>query len=183
VPVVQIAAVVPVIIVTTSLQEGWVLLGNPEAEWNAMVPGNSLYGSGLLNLALWVCVGVWLTSIVLRRPVVIRTAGILGIVVGLVTIGYVVLTWLGGKALSWLLPSSIEGWVGIAMQPSFYLTALCALAMVGLGILSLFMAEKDKSVRLASNTKVATLTIPTSDLAAYLLWMFVLLFYLYTRLR
>jgi hypothetical protein len=183
VPIVQIAAVVPVVIVTTSLHQGWVLLGNPDAQWNAMVPGNSLYGSGLLNLALWVSVGVWLTSIVLRRPVVIRSAGVLGILVGLVTLGYTALTWLGGKALSWLLPSSIEGWAGVTMQPSLYLTTLCAIAMVGLGILSLFMAEREKSVRLASNTKVATLTIPTSDLAAYLLWMFVLLFYVYTQLR
>lgn len=181
VPIIQIAGVVPVVIVTTSLHQGWVLLGNPDAKWNAMVPGDSLYGSGLLNLALWVSVGVWLTSIILRRPVVIRSAGILGILVGLVTLGYTALTWLGGKALSWLLPSSTEGWASVSMQPSLYLTTLCAIAMVGLGILSLFMAKRDKSVRLASNTKVATLTIPTSDLAAYLLWFFVFLFYIYMR--
>lgn len=182
IPVIQIAALAPVLIVTTSIHQGWVLLGNSESEWNAVVPGDALYGSGLLNLALWISVGIWLTSVVLRKPFVVRSAGVVGILVGLVTLAYSGFTWLGGKALSWLLPSSTDGWAAVTVQPSLYLTAICAVAMVGLGVLSLFTASDNKTLRLPSRTNLGSLSIPTSDLTAYLLWVLVALVLLYLRL-
>jgi hypothetical protein len=179
IPIIQIAALLPVLIVTTSIHQGWVLLGNAESEWNAVIPGDALYGSGLLNLALWISVGIWLTSVVLRKSFVVRSAGVVGILVGLVALAYSGFTWLGGKALSWLLPSSTDGWTAVTVQPGLYLTAICAAAMVGLGVLSLFTASNNKTVRLPSRTNIGTLSVPTSDLAAYLLWVLVALVLLY----
>jgi hypothetical protein len=182
IPIIQIAALLPVLIVTTSIHQGWVLLGNAESEWNAVIPGDALYGSGLLNLALWISVGIWLTSVVLRKSFVVRSAGVVGILVGLVTLAYSGFTWLGGKALSWLLPSSTEGWATVTLQPSLYLTAICAVAMIGLGVLSLFTASDEKTIRLPSRTNIGSLSVPTSDLAAYLLWALVALVLLYLSL-
>jgi hypothetical protein len=182
IPIIQIAALAPVLIVTTSIHQGWVMLGNSESQWNAMVPGDALYGSGLLNLALWISVGIWLTSVVIRKSFVVRSAGVVGILVGLVTLAYSGFTWLGGKALSWLLPSSTEGWAAVTLQPSLYLTAICAVAMIVLGITSLFVASDEKNVRLPSRTNLGSLSVPTSDLAAYLLWVLVALVFVYLRL-
>ena len=182
IPIVQIAALAPVLIVTTSIHQGWVMLGNSESQWNAMVPGDALYGSGLLNLALWISVGIWLTSVVIRKSFVVRSAGVVGILVGLVTLAYSGFTWLGGKALSWMLPSSTEGWAAVTLQPSLYLTAICAVAMIVLGITSLFVASDEKNVRLPSRTNLGSLSVPTSDLAAYLLWVLVALVFVYLRL-
>lgn len=182
IPIIQIAALAPVLIVTTSIHQGWVLLGNTESEWNAMVPGDALYGSGLLNLALWISVGIWLTSVILRKSFVVRSAGVVGILVGLVTLAYSGFTWLGGKALLWLLPSSTDGWAAVTVQPSLYLTAICAIAMVGLGVLSLFTASDNKTLHLPSRTNFGSLSVPTSDLAAYFLWVLVALVLLYLRL-
>lgn len=179
IPIIQIFSLVPILIVTTSLHHGWVSLGNPESEWNAVVPGGSLYGSGLLNVALWISVGIFLTSAVLRRPFVSRSAGVMGIFVGLVTLAYTGFTWLGGKALSWLLPQSTDGWSNVTLQPSLYLTAICAVLMVGLGALTLFTASADKSIRLPSRSQIGSIKIPTSDLAAYMLWLFTGLVFLF----
>jgi hypothetical protein len=181
-PVVQIAALIPVLILTTSIHQGWVTLGNSESEWNAVVPGDALYGSGLLNLALWISIGIWLTSVVLRKSFVVRCAGVVGVMVGLVTFGYAVFTWIGGNALSWLLPSSTEGWASITIEPGLYLTAFCAVAMVGLGVFSFFVATDEKTVRLPSRTRVGSLSVPTSDLVAYLLWALTVMVVMYFRL-
>lgn len=182
IPIIQIAALVPLLIVTNSIHTGWIVLGNPDAEWNAVVPGDSLYGSGLLVIALWIGVGVWMTSIVLRRTLVTRIAGVTSVLLSVVLFLYVAFVWLGGKALNWLIPSSIEGWANLNPQAGLYLTAFCTLAMFVLGILALFFSKIDKSVQLESTVRVGSIAVPTSDMAAYLLWFFVGLVFLYNRL-
>lgn len=181
-PVVQIAALAPLIVVTNSIHQGWVVLGNPDAEWNAVVPGDSLYGSGLLVIALWLGVGFWMTSIVLRRPIVTRIAGISSILLSAALFMYVLFVWLGGKALNWLTPSSIEGWANVSAQPGLYLTAACTFSMFIFGVVSLFFSGNEKSIQLSSSTSIGTISIPTSDLAAYILWFFVAVVMAYTRL-
>lgn len=183
IPIIQIAALAPVLVVTNSIHTGWIVLGNPDAEWNAVVPGDSLYGSGLLVIALWIGVGIWMTSIVLRRTVVTRVAGVTSMLLSTVLFLYVAFVWLGGKALNWLIPSSIEGWANLNPQAGLYVTAFCTIAMFVLGVLALFFSKNDKSVQLESTVRIGSLNIPTSDMAAYILWFFVGLVFLYNSLR
>ena len=174
-PVIQLASLIPLVIVTGTIHQGWLILGNPEAQWHAEVPGDSLYGSGILILMLWLGVGLWLTSAVLRRPIVMRIAGALAISLSVVTLGYTVLVWIGGRALAWLLPSSVEGWASVNTQSSLYATALSAVATGVLGILGILTATKERTVKLPDKTSIGKIVIPTSDLFAYVLILFVLL--------
>lgn len=182
IPIIQIAALVPLIMVTSSIHSGWVVLGNVESEWNAVVPGDALYGSGLLVVALWLGVGLWMTSIILRRTVVTRLAGVFSVLLSLALFMYVLFVWVGGKALNWLTPSSIEGWANVTVESGLYITAVCTLAMLVLGVVALFYAKKDKSVQLSAVTSLGSLSIPTSDLTAYILWFFAALVFLFSRL-
>jgi iron(III) transport system permease protein len=72
-------------------------------------------------------------------------------------------------------------WLGNTITLST-ITAICAVAMIVLGITSLFVASDEKNIRLPSRTNLGSLSVPTSDLAAYLLWVLVALVLLYLRL-
>ena len=174
-PVIQLASLIPLLIVTGTIHQGWLILGNPEAQWHAEVPGDSLYGSGILILMLWLGVGLWLTSAVLRRPLVMRIAGALAISLSFVTLGYTILVWIGGRALAWLLPTSVEGWASVNTQASLYATALSAVATGVLGILGILTATKERTIKLPDKASIGKTVVPTSDLFAYVLILFVLL--------
>lgn len=178
-PVIQLASLVPLLIVTGTIHQGWLVLGNPEAQWHAEVPGDSLYGSGLLILALWLGVGLWLTSAVLRRPFVMKIAGTLAIAIAVVTTGYTFLVWIGGRALAWLLPSSVEGWASVNTRASLYATALSAIAIGVLGIVGIATSSKERVVKLKEKTQFGSLAIPTSDLFAYVLIFFTFLWMIF----
>jgi hypothetical protein len=174
-PVIQLASLIPLLIVTGTIHQGWLVLGNPESQWYAEVPGDSLYGSGILVMVLWLGVGLWLTSAIFRRPIVMRLAGSLAIALSFVTLGYTVLVWIGGRALSWLLPSSVEGWASVNTEASLYATALSAIAIGVLGIVGIMTASRERVVKLKENTQFGSMTVPTSDLFAYVLIFFALL--------
>lgn len=174
-PVIQLASLVPILIVTGTIHQGWLVLGNPEAQWRAEVPGDSLYGSGLLVLALWFGIGLWLTSAILRRPFVMKIAGTAAIAIAVVTFGYTVLVWIGGRALAWLLPSSVEGWASVNTEASLYATAISAIAIGVLGIVGIATSSQERVVKLKEKTQFGSVVIPTSDLFAYVLIFFSLL--------
>lgn len=174
-PVIQLTSLVPAVLLTLTIHQGWLILGNPDSEWRAEVPGDSLYGSGLLVVGLWVVIAMWLTGAVLRTPLVIRIAGAASLLVSIVTVGYAFLVWVGGKALAWLLPGSVEGWASVKIQPSLYATALAGIAIGILGILGIVTASNEKVVRMKGATKFGSLSLPTSDLFAYVLLFFTVL--------
>lgn len=174
-PVIQLASLVPLLVVTGTIHQGWLVLGNPEAQWHAEVPGDSLYGSGVLVLVLWLGIGLWLTSAILRRPFVMRIAGAVAIAIAVVTAGYSVLVWIGGRALAWLLPASVEGWASVNTEASLYATALSAIAIGVLGIVGIVTASRERVVKLKENTQFGSMTVHTSDLFAYVLLFFTLL--------
>ncbi len=178
-PVIQIASLLPAILVTLTIHEGWLILGNPDAEWRAEVPGDSLYGSGLLIIGLWIVIGLWLTSSILRTPMVIRIAASLSIIVAAVTVGYAFLVWIGGKALSWLLPGSVEGWASVSVRPSLYLTVLSGIAIGVLGIVGLLTATRERVIKFKGITNFGSVGIPTSDLCAYIIFFFCALTIIY----
>ena len=174
-PVIQLASLIPMLIVTGTVHQGWLVLGNPDAQWHAEVPGDSLYGSGILIMVLWLGLGLWLTSAIFRRPIVMRLAGSLAIALSFVILGYTVLVWLGGRALAWLLPSSVEGWASVNIEASLYATALSAIAIGVLGIVGIVTASRERVIKLKDQTSFGSLKVPTSDLFAYILLFFALL--------
>lgn len=178
-PVIQLASLIPMLIVTGTVHQGWLVLGNPEAQWHAEVPGDSLLGSGILIMVLWLGLGLWLTSAVFRRPIVMRLAGSLAIALSFVTLVYTVLVWIGGRALVWLLPSSVEGWASVNTEASLYTTALSAIAIGILGIVGIVTASRERVIRLKDQSQFGSLIIPTSDLFAYILMFFAVLWVIF----
>ena len=178
-PIIQLASLIPMLIITGTVHQGWLVLGNPNAQWHAEVPGDSLYGSGILIMFLWLGLGLWLMSAVFRRPIVMRIAGSLAIALSFVTLSYTVLVWIGGRALSWLLPSSVEGWASVNIEASLYATALSAIAIGVLGIVGIATASRERVIKLNDQTQFGSLTIPTSDLFAYVLIFFAVLWIIF----
>jgi hypothetical protein len=182
-PVIQLASLIPMLVITGTIHQGWLVLGNPDAQWHAEVPGDSLYGSGLVVMVLWLAIGLWLTSAVLRRPFVMRIAGALAILLAVVVAGYTLLVWIGGRALAWLLPSSVEGWASVKIEASLYATSLSAIAVGVLGIVGIVTASRERVVKLNKEMSISSLKVPTSDLFAYVLIFFALLWMVFSAVK
>lgn len=182
-PVIQLASLIPMLVITGTIHQGWLVLGNPDAQWHAEVPGDSLYGSGLVVMVLWLAIGLWLTSAVLRRPFVMRIAGALAILLAVVVAGYTLLVWIGGRALAWLLPSSVEGWASVKIEASLYATTLSAIAVGVLGIVGIVTASRERVVKLNKEMSISSLKVPTSDLFAYVLIFFALLWMVFSAVK
>jgi hypothetical protein len=182
-PVIQLASLIPMLVITGTIHQGWLVLGNPDAQWHAEVPGDSLYGSGLVIMVLWLGIGLWLTSAVLRRPFVMRIAGALAILLAVVMAGYTLLVWIGGRALAWLLPSSVEGWASVKIEASLYATALSAIAVGVLGIVGIVTASRERVVKLNKEMSISSLRVPLSDLFAYVLILFALLWMVFSLVK
>jgi hypothetical protein len=182
-PVIQLASLIPMLVITGTIHQGWLVLGNPDAQWHAEVPGDSLYGSGLVIMVLWLGIGLWLTSAVLRRPFVMRIAGALAILLAVIMAGYTLLVWIGGRALAWLLPSSVEGWASVKIEASLYATTLSAIAVGVLGIVGIVTASRERVVKLNKEMSISSLKVPTSDLFAYVLIFFALLWMVFSLVK
>jgi hypothetical protein len=134
-------------------------------------------------MVLWLAIGLWLTSAVLRRPFVMRIAGALAILLAVVVAGYTLLVWIGGRALAWLLPSSVEGWASVKIEASLYATTLSAIAVGVLGIVGIVTASRERVVKLNKEMSISSLKVPTSDLFAYVLIFFALLWMVFSAVK
>jgi len=93
------------------------------------------------------------------------------------------LVWIGGRALAWLLPSSVEGWASVKIEASLYATTLSAIAVGVLGIVGIVTASRERVVKLNKEMSISSLKVPTSDLFAYVLIFFALLWMVFSAVK
>lgn len=131
-----VLVLVPLLAIAVGMHSGWLRLGSDGAGIEAVVSGDSLYGSGLAVLALWLAVGMWIGALMVHRSVMIVVASAATLLVMLVIGMYAGFLWIGGRALDWLVPASLEKWATVGVEPQLYVvlgsTVLCfVLAVAG----------------------------------------------------
>lgn len=139
VPVVPIAALVPMAAVAVCMSSEWVRLGTEGSAVQAQIAGDALYGSGLVVLGIWLAVGLWIGALMVNRSLVVSVASGLTIAVSLVVLMYAVFVWAGGRLLNWIVPAKLERWTAVSMEPQLYIvliSAFLALVVSALGFIA-----------------------------------------------
>jgi hypothetical protein len=180
VPVAPILALTPLVLLAVNHHSEWLELGNESTAVVAAVPGDSLYGSGLLLVGSWIAVGTWIIALVLRQRMVYVFAAAISTIVGGVSVVYSVLVWLGGKTLVWLMPQSVEGWSSLRVAPGLYVTLVSALLLLGVSLATFIPSTTEKSVQVNTAASLGARTARTSDLVGVVI---LLLFVVYVVVR
>jgi hypothetical protein len=162
-------ALLPLIFIAINMHSEWMILGSQETSYQAIIAGDSLYGSGLLVLVLWMNVGTWIAAVIIQKSLVAKFAGLISILVSIVVAAYAVFLWVGGNALSWLIPSNVDEWAKVSIKPITYLVGLSAISLLVIGFLSFLPAVQGKSLGIAERGKIRNTRVHTSDLTASVL--------------
>ena len=162
-------SLVPLILIAMNMHSEWMTLGSAETDYQAIIAGDSLYGSGLIVIVLWLNVGMWISAVIIQKPLVAKFAGTISILVSLVIGMYTLFLWGGGKALAWLIPSNVEKWATVSIEPTTYLVGICAISLLVAGCMSYLPAVQSKNIGIAERRKVGNSRIHTSDLTAGLI--------------
>jgi hypothetical protein len=167
-------ALLPLILIAINMHSEWMILGSEETNYQAIIAGDSLYGSGLLVLILWMNVGTWIAAVIIQKSLVAKFAGSISILVSIVVAAYAIFLWVGGNALSWLIPSNVDEWAKISIEPITYLVGFSAVALLVIGFLSFLPAVQGKSLGIAERGKIGSTRVHTSDLTAAVLAIVIL---------
>jgi len=172
-------ALLPLIFIAINMHSEWMILGSAETSYQAIIAGDSLYGSGLLVLILWMNVGTWIAAVIIQKSLVAKFAGLISILVSVVVTAYAIFLWVGGNALSWLIPSNVDEWAKVSIEPITYLVGLSAVSLLVIGCLSFLPAVQGKSLGIAERGKFGNTRVHTSDLTAAVLAVIVLVSAIY----
>lgn len=177
--ILPLVALIPLILIAINMHSEWMVLGSAESNYQAIIAGDSLYGSGLLVLVLWMNVGLWIAAVIVQRPIVAKFAGTASILVSLVVTMYALFLWGGGKALAWLIPSNVEKWATITVNPVTYLVGFASISLLVLGSFSFLPSVHGRRLGIAERRKVGNSRLHTSDLAAVVLMVFLIVSVVY----
>lgn len=175
-----VAAIIPLIIITVNFHAPWLVLGNSESNWGAEVPGDSLYGSGLLLLLMYLGTGMWFLALIVRTRAMTISASIVSGLIGLVCGLFAVFVWIGGKALQWLLPGSLDQWTSVSTEFPLYISLLSAVVLFVLSIAGLFPAVSEQSIGVGKDATIANKAFSMSDVVGVLI-LLVTLFVVATK--
>ena len=155
VPVVPLVALVPLVLLAINHHVKWLSLGVEGGGFRAEIPGDALYGSGLLLAGMWLAIASWIMALVMKSRIVVVICGILSVLVGVTCVFYSVAVWVGGKALGWIIPSSVGDWSSVKVEMALYLSLGGGVVLFVAGICSLIPAISNKSVSLSTDVDIS----------------------------
>jgi hypothetical protein len=162
-----LVAMLPAILLATLMHAEWMRIGNSGEQIEAIIAGDSLYGSGLVVLVVWLVIGLWIGALVIQRTIAARIAGVVSIIVSLVVAMYATFLWLGGKALWWLLPQKAEDWVSISVEPTLFIVLMASLGLFVSGVLSFVGSAANKGIQVSDQRRLASRNFYTADLLGF----------------
>lgn len=155
VPVVPLVALVPLVLLAINHHVKWLSLGVEGGGFRAEIPGDSLYGSGLLLAGMWLAIASWIMALVMKSRIVVVICGVLSVLVGVTCVFYSLVIWIGGKALGWIIPSSVGDWSSVKVEAALYLSLGGGVVLFVAGICSLIPAISNKSVSLSTDVDIS----------------------------
>lgn len=154
--IIPVIAILLLLLIGINHHASWLVLGNQDADWLIEVPGDSMYGSGLILLCIYLCLGVWFLALAIKvRPLTIFAA-VLSSLVAMACLVYALLVWVGGKALSWLLPGKIDNWASVSTEAPLYLSLVGSICLLALAVLSFIPSFAIWSLKLGGNSGQST---------------------------
>ncbi len=148
-----IIVLVPIITIAISMHSEWLRLGSDDAKVQALIAGDALYGSGLIVLGLWLCVGLWIGAMMINRSLVVMVACGLTFVVAVIVEMYALLVWAGGNALDWLVPAKLERWTTVSMEPQLFIVLIAAGSVALMSILGFVPRIQRLQINLGTRVK------------------------------
>jgi len=121
VPLLPIFVLLPLLTIAVCMHSEWLSLGTEGSGVLAKVAGDALYGSGLVVLALWLAVGLWIGALMVNRSLMISIASGLSLVVSMIVGVYATFLWAGGRLIDWIIPAKLEKWTAVSIEPQLYL--------------------------------------------------------------
>lgn len=120
IPFLPLLALLPLLVIAVFMHSEWLSLGTDGSGVQAQVAGDSLYGSGLVVLTLWLAIGLWIGALMVNRSLMISFASGLTVGVSMIVGMYAVFLWAGGRLLDWLVPAKLERWTAVSIEPQLY---------------------------------------------------------------
>lgn len=153
---IPVIAILMLLLVGVNHHASWLVLGNPGAEWVVEVPGDSMYGSGLILLAIYLCLGVWFLALAIKVRALTIFAAVLSSLVALTCLAYSILVWIGGKAFGWLLPGKVDQLASVSTELPLYLSFVGSALLLVLAVLSFIPSIAGWSLKLGSSSRNST---------------------------
>ena len=163
--ILPILAIVPLIALAVNHHAGWLVLGSEKAGWTAEVPGDSFYGSGIVLLLIYFCAGMWFVTFIVRTRILTICTSALSVLIAAVCGLYAVFVWVGGKALKWLIPSSIEGWSTVSNEMPLYLSFIGSIVLLVVAIIGFIPQVSTKTFDLGSRVNIKSSKLSGADTA------------------
>lgn len=164
VSVLPVLVLVPMIAIAVSMHSGWLRLGSEGAGVEAVVSGDSLYGSGLAVLALWLGIGLWIGALMIDRGIMVVFASAATVLVCLVVGMYATFLWAGGRALDWLVPPSLERWTTVGFEPQLYVVMIATVVALLLALGGFVAPIRRIRLAIGSRVPLSGARIALSDL-------------------
>lgn len=179
--IMPLLALVPLILIAVNHHEGWLTLGSETSGWRAEVPGDALYGSGLMLLFIYLVIGVWFLALVTRSEAIVISAGIASVIIAAFSGLYAVFVWLGGKTLNWLLPSSLGDWSTISVEPPLYVSLFSSVVLLAVSVIGFFPRMTMAQIAVKEKSTVSSKVVKTSDLVGLVIIVITILWVVIAR--
>lgn len=147
IPFVPVLVLFPLLTITVCMHSEWLSLGTDGSGVRAQIAGDSLYGSGLVVLAQWLAIGLWIGALMVNRSLMISIASGLTVVVSIIVGMYGIFLWAGGRLLDWLVPAKLEKWTAVSVEPQLYVVLVSTVLAFACSIAGLF--SKTHNVKLS----------------------------------
>ena len=161
--ILPILAIVPLIALAVNHHAGWLVLGSEKAGWTAEVPGDSFYGSGIVLLLIYFCTGMWFVAFIVKTRILTVCTSALSVFIAAVCGMYAIFVWVGGKALKWLIPSSIEGWSTVSNETPLYLSFVGSIVLLVVAIIGFIPQVSSKTFDLGSRVNIRSSKLSGAD--------------------
>ena len=161
--ILPILAIVPLIALSVNHHAGWLVLCSEKAGWTAEVPGDSFYGSGIVLLLIYFCTGMWFVTFIVKTRILTVCTSALSVFIAAVCGMYAIFVWVGGKALKWLIPSSIEGWSTVSNETPLYLSFVGSIVLLVVAIIGFIPQVSSKTFDLGSRVNIRSSKLSGAD--------------------
>jgi len=152
IPALPFMVLVPLLAIAVCMYSEWLRLGTEGSAVQAQVAGDALYGSGLVVLALWLAVGLWIGALMVNRSIMVSIASGLTVVVSIVVGMYAGFLWAGGRLLDWLVPAKLEKWTAVSIEPQLYVVLVGTVISFVMSIIGLFSKMQNLKITLGART-------------------------------
>jgi hypothetical protein len=167
--VLPMIAAVSLTLITVNYHTAWLRIESVNGDYGGDIPGDALFGSGLVLVLLYAVMGMWFLAILVRTRLMVLTTSVLSILIAMACLAYATVVWLGGTSLKWLLPSSADNWASIEVKPALYVAVLGGVTLLAISVLGFFPNFSSSTVKINQGVQIGEKKYFVSDLLALVL--------------